>query len=342
MPVTAIGEHRDSVDWIKSIYFPMEESCEKYETCEATGWSVQILGSLATAGHPKLASRKALGLPDGAFISAGGNGHSLTNTLWYIATRPPVSRPLVLPSEHVATLPPTKPTNETQEAKDEHTVTDCYQPDTCTDFVLDTVTDLYTCRQRIQWLLWEVGKSQEEACTQISMEFPNECGKCNPHAELNVTVSNVTVSCPPCTERQCHSDLNRCPLYEHTFVCTAGSNTGGCSGSPWELDTGLCQDCCELTNCPHLSATDLVTFENGWGDNNCPTCSPQQCREKNVCPPSGSAPYLCLSGDSAGGCATRPWNLNNGQCQDCCTVGSDCEPAQLVVKDKVSTKKNGA
>lgn len=330
MPVTAIGEQRDSVEWLKSIYFPMAESCDKYENCAATGWSVQILGSLAAVGHPKLASEKAVKLPEGAFTSAGGDGHSLTNILWYIATRPPVNRPLELPEDHLATQPPT---NHTENPEEEHVLTDCYQPDTCTDFVLDTVTDLYTCRQRMQWLMWEVGLSQTESCFKIASEFPDECGKCNPHADLNITKANITVSCPPCTERQCRSDLNRCPLYEHTYVCTAGSNTGGCSGFPWDLDTGLCQDCCELTNCPKFSATDLITLANGWGDNECPACSPQQCREKNVCPPSGSAPYLCLDGDSAGGCSTRPWNLQNGQCQACCTVGHDCEHKQIVVKD---------
>ena len=330
MPVTAIGEYRDDVEWIKSIYFSMAESCDKYDDCAATGWSVQILGSLATAGHPQLASDKALELHKGAFTSAGGDGHSLTNTLWYIATRPPAKHPLILPTEHVETPAPTKPVNKTEE--EEHELTNCYQPETCTNFVLDTVTDLYTCRQRIQWLMWEVGQTQEQACAKISTEFPEECGACNPYAQINATAVNATAVCPPCVERQCRSDLNRCPMYERTYVCTAGPNTGGCSGFPWDLDTGLCQDCCELTDCPQLSPSDLITFENGWGDNECPACSPKQCREKNVCPPSGSAPYLCLSGMSAGGCSPRPWNLHNGQCSDCCTVGDGCELAKLVVR----------
>uniref|UniRef100_A0A7S3L9T8 glucan endo-1,3-beta-D-glucosidase n=1 Tax=Amphora coffeiformis TaxID=265554 RepID=A0A7S3L9T8_9STRA len=329
MPVTAIGEQRDGEEWIKSIYFALQESCDKYDDCAATGWSVQILGSLATAGHPKLASVNALNLTDDAFTSAGGNGHSLTNTLWYIATRPPVKEPLFLPGQEVETPAPTTPVTKAPE--DEHVLSDCYQPDTCTDFVLDSVTDLYTCRQRIQWLMWEVGQTQEEACAKISIEFPNECGGCNPYGNFNVTTTNVTSTCPPCTERQCRSDLNRCPLYEHTFVCTAGPNTGGCSGEAWAIDSPLCQDCCELTNCPRLSPSDLMTLANGWGDNECPACSPKQCHEQNVCPPSGGAPYLCLKGDSSGGCSTRPWNLHDGQCSSCCTVGDGCELKQNTI-----------
>ena len=330
LPVTNIGEHRDDVEWVKSIYFAMADSCDKNADCAPSGWSIQILCSLATVGHPRLATQKALDLPNDAFETAGGDGHSLTNTLWYIATRPPVSRPLALPTLETEDETPTVPVETNTTKEEEHTVTDCDQPETCTDFVLDTVTDLYTCRQRMQWLMWEVGRSQTDACLQISNEFPEECGGCNPFAEKKNTSANVITTCPPCTERQCRSDLNRCPIYERTYVCTAGPNTGGCSGSPWEVDTGLCQDCCELSNCPHLSATDLVTLQNGWGDNECPACSPKECHESNVCPQSGSAPYLCLSGDSAGGCSTRPWNLHNGQCQRCCTVGAGCEPKDIL------------
>lgn len=333
LPMTNIGEHRDDPEWLKSIYLAMSDSCDDFDDCAATGWSVQILGSLAAVGHPKVAVKKALELPKHAFTSAGGDGHSLTNTLWYIATRPPIARPLVLPSAKNATGKHMGPVETQAPVDKEHTITDCDQPETCTDFVLDTVTDLYTCRQRIQWLMWEVGKNQTEACTKIATEFPDECGGCNSLAPQKNATAHVISTCPPCTERQCRSDLNRCPMYERTFVCTAGPNTGGCSGFPWSIDTGLCQDCCELSNCPKLSPSDLITYQNGWGDNECPVCSPQQCRKKNVCPPSGSAPYLCLSGDSTGGCSPRPWNLHNGQCNACCVVGNECERKKIVLPD---------
>lgn len=46
-----------------------------------------LSGLLATAGDSKNALRKAFEIPDAVFESQGGEGHSLTNTLWYIATR---------------------------------------------------------------------------------------------------------------------------------------------------------------------------------------------------------------------------------------------------------------
>jgi hypothetical protein len=44
---------------------------------------------MATTGKWKEAWDGVSNLDPAVFESAGGNGHSLTNTLWYIATRPP-------------------------------------------------------------------------------------------------------------------------------------------------------------------------------------------------------------------------------------------------------------
>ncbi len=56
--------------------------------CEEQGWSILVATCLATVGQWDLATAQVLALDDSAFLTAGGNGHSLTNTLWYIATRP--------------------------------------------------------------------------------------------------------------------------------------------------------------------------------------------------------------------------------------------------------------
>lgn len=329
MPLTPIAEERDTLDWIKAIFPAMQDSCNAFEDCEATGWSIQILGALATAGHPELALEKVLEVPSEAFDTAGGDGHSLSNSLWYISTRPVAKDPLVLEPGQVKTK--TKAPVQTQ-APGDHIITDCHQPETCTDFVLDTVTDLYTCRQRIQWLMWENGMDQLDACAEVATyEFPDECGACNPSANATGIPSIITPVCPPCTDRQCRSDLNRCPVYERTYVCTAGANTGGCSGTPWHLESYICQDCCELSDCPAVSLSEIAIKENGWGDNGCPPCSPKQCHEKNVCPPEGAAPYLCLKGASEGGCSTRPWALDAGDCDSCCTVAEDCDIAKVEI-----------
>lgn len=58
--------------------------------CERDGWSVLVLSCLATLGRWKEARDGIVALPPSVFEAAGGNGHSLSNSLWYIATRDPV------------------------------------------------------------------------------------------------------------------------------------------------------------------------------------------------------------------------------------------------------------
>jgi hypothetical protein len=52
------------------------------------GWSILVYTSLATIGNWKEAWEGIKSLDSSVFDSAGANGHSITNTLWYIATRP--------------------------------------------------------------------------------------------------------------------------------------------------------------------------------------------------------------------------------------------------------------
>ena len=55
--------------------------------CAGSGWNVLIYTSMSTLGDWMGAWRGAESLDDSAFLDAGGNGHSLSNTLWYISTR---------------------------------------------------------------------------------------------------------------------------------------------------------------------------------------------------------------------------------------------------------------
>jgi hypothetical protein len=50
---------------------------------------VLIYSCMAAVGDWQGAWRGAESLDESAFLDAGGNGHSLSNTLWYVATRPP-------------------------------------------------------------------------------------------------------------------------------------------------------------------------------------------------------------------------------------------------------------
>ncbi|MGH7954636.1 MAG: hypothetical protein ACREOZ_01615, partial [Gloeomargaritales cyanobacterium] len=63
--------------------------------------SVLQFAMLATVGDRSMALTKVSQLSENVFTSAGGSGHSLSNTLWYISTRPDVEQPLDL-TEHLA------------------------------------------------------------------------------------------------------------------------------------------------------------------------------------------------------------------------------------------------
>jgi endoglucanase Acf2 len=88
LPLTPISERSDSDQWIRQLYPSYAASCEADPVCVKEGWSVMVYAVLATLGHQDAAINKTLDLPHSAYNTAGGNGHSLTNTLWYIASRP--------------------------------------------------------------------------------------------------------------------------------------------------------------------------------------------------------------------------------------------------------------
>ncbi len=56
--------------------------------CIQQGWSIVIYTSLAEIGDWHTAWEGVKALDPSVYESAGGNGHSVSNTLWYIATRP--------------------------------------------------------------------------------------------------------------------------------------------------------------------------------------------------------------------------------------------------------------
>jgi hypothetical protein len=307
IPLTPINEQRDGLQWSMEMYPSLAESCGADQMCIDNGWSVLQLGALATVGHPQLAAKDAQKLGHKVFTSAGGNGHSLSNTLWFLATRPKVDTPLSLHNK-------TAQGHKTDDGNPEHELTHCFKPTTCTDYVLDTIADEYSCRQRITWLMDTMGHSQNESCyTVAGVQFPDQCGPCNPKSTDNSDV--YVAQCPPCTIEQCQSDLNRCPEYPQTFVCTNGPNKGGCKEFPWDVRGNQCDHCCELTECPKTAV------EEG----NCPPCTRSQCRSSvNKCKEQTLEPFLCAHGPSESGCASQPWPLGNGQCEACCKVVPGC------------------
>jgi endo-1,3(4)-beta-glucanase len=324
LPITTISEHRDTLEWSSSMYNTFAKACSSDPSCETYGWSVLPLAILATVGHPQTANEMLKSIPEDAFESAGGNGHSLTNSLWYSATRPVVEKPLNLDHEEKTSSPPKHSDDEAVINKFQ--VIDCGVPRTCTDYVLDTIAGLYSCRQRIEWLMQEMAQSEQDACIQVAAhENPFECGKCNPLATDVDEDSNRPPICPACTIEQCRNpELNRCPEYKNTFVCTDGSSTGGCQNFPWELSESQCHSCCELTNCPKPSAAELQPKVEA----ECPVCSRETCRGSiNRCPSIQGVQYLCLDGTSKGGCSNKPWlkETDASPCTKCCTLLPFCD-----------------
>lgn len=88
MPFTAVGELRDDPEWASILYPEYEKSCEAAgDFCKEDGWNIIQAGLCATAGNVEEALKQAALISDDAFTSDGGNGNSLSNTIWYIATR---------------------------------------------------------------------------------------------------------------------------------------------------------------------------------------------------------------------------------------------------------------
>lgn len=110
MPITPAAELRDQpVTWVREMLPVYSESCNNstgrkffldssvdfvefvftmFSECEQQGWSILEFTSLASAGYWKSAWDNVDRLDPALYETAGGNGHSRSNTLWYIATRP--------------------------------------------------------------------------------------------------------------------------------------------------------------------------------------------------------------------------------------------------------------
>lgn len=314
IPLTPVAEHRDTLNWSKEMYHTFAESCSSDPGCTTDGWSIIQLALLATVGHQKQGADIAIALPADVFESAGGNGHSLTNTIWYYATRPIVDKPLPLTKAEAAAQDHAKPNktdvNVTQ-------VSDCGRPGTCTDYILDTIAGEYTCRQRMDWLVQQMGDTEKSACSQIAgVENAYECGACDPEGHDN----DKKPMCSQCTHKQCQRYLNLCPRFDSTFVCTDGGSAGGCSGAPWNVPTTQCRECCELTRCSEPSAAE----ERARNEANCPRCQRKECRSgaASLCAPYE---YVCLDGLNKGGCSQLPWAVKGAECSKCCKKFPGCD-----------------
>lgn len=259
LPLTAISEQRDDLLWAKNMYPSFAASCEASSVCTEQGWLVLQLAIFATVGHREAAAKVALSVPPDAFQSAGGNGHTLTNLLWYIATRPMVSDPLSVAEDPTPYRPPVADASDGASGgvapSGILTLHDfnCGCPETCTLSVRQRDADGNTCADRMIWLMSALSLSEKNACLQVaSLEYPDECGACNPDGcKAPEQDKNEPPACPPCPPQICHDGgkLNLCPVVHAPYLCTAGSSAGGCSRLPWKTASkggSDCLECCEL------------------------------------------------------------------------------------------------
>jgi hypothetical protein len=165
--LTPISEARDNLAWAKEIYAPLVASCD--QGCVSEGWGVQVLAILGTIGHAGKAVEQTLQLSPSVYEGPGGNGHSKSNTVWYIATRPTVDDPY--PEENLQLI-------EIQELT-------CSQPSTCTREYLSSMAGEYSCRSRIEWLMNVEDLPETTACAKIAgEEYQAECGLCFPSGAI--------------------------------------------------------------------------------------------------------------------------------------------------------------
>ncbi|VEU41435.1 unnamed protein product [Pseudo-nitzschia multistriata] len=347
LPLTPISEYRDDIDWMNAIYQLFTYSCATDFDCTESGWSILQLATLATIGYAAEAVMKVKELPDESFENAGGNGQSRSNTVWFLSTRAEIEN-------RIPMVEYDKRGKEEVRPKALYELKDCHLPATCTEEILDREAGEYTCRVRIAWLIHDKGHPQWEACWRVAgLEFPDVCGPCDPgvnfiskeqiekekefyeenknqqqQATNESADDSISLQCPPCTQQECNSDLNRCPVYKRTFVCTEGTSKGGCSGGlEFWLQEDQCDACCEMTRCFELKDKEATKFTkdgNALTTKSCPPCKPEICYGKlNRCP-IHTAPYLCTKGTSVGGCASSPWEISENICRECCELKLDC------------------
>lgn len=169
LPLTPISEARDDISWAKEIYAPLAASCDNL--CVSSGWAVQLFAILATIGHPQEAIEQTLQLSPSVYEGPGGNGHSRSNTLWYISTRPSVAEPYQLEDTDLIEIAELS----------------CLKPDTCTSEYLNSMAGEYSCRARIEWLMNSLDLTEATACAQVARdEFPAECGLCYPEGSVDI------------------------------------------------------------------------------------------------------------------------------------------------------------
>jgi len=324
LPLTAIAGKRDDPKWASSLYSSFSSSCNADPVCSSQGWSILLYGILATIGKPEVAMEQVLKLPDEVFRTPGGNGHSLSNTLWYVSTRKEYNF-----TEEIL------PTNEREKNE--------YRP--------DKVCPLSVCKISIGHCSLEDapyfcdGGSNAGGCSRTpwnTVDCPNSC-------MLQAGCNEARGPDQVCSGDLCDKLVYKCPIPDAPYLCYKGQNTGGCSNKPWSQAD--CPDSCKLeaecvegaprefgqipsytgnakdlasishqSGLPNSTSAEGMTIDLGM----CQVCQDEVCANSrfNECP-LDEAPFVCLEGSSSSGCSTKPWKIGV-DCKRCCFLSKEC------------------
>ena len=88
IPVTPIAEQRDESGWLAEMAPYFTAACLDNVFCHGSGWAVLMHILQGSLCNWKAAAAGIQALREDVFYDYGGNGHSRSNSLWWIATRP--------------------------------------------------------------------------------------------------------------------------------------------------------------------------------------------------------------------------------------------------------------
>ncbi|CAN0000956.1 unnamed protein product [Ectocarpus sp. 4 AP-2014] len=97
LPITGVSEQLLDPRWVQQMLPSFEDSClydsNPIKACVVEGWSMLVHAGQAITGRWEDGRDGIMALPDDVFETAGGNGHSRTSMLWFVANRPPLPPP---------------------------------------------------------------------------------------------------------------------------------------------------------------------------------------------------------------------------------------------------------
>lgn len=332
LPLTVMSESLFDLQWLQQVYEPFSDSCNG--NCVDDGWSIPLLAAMASLGHWEEAIQKAQDtLTDKTFKTAAGNGHSMTNTLWYLSTRPALEKPLSLKKKK-SSENGQQQHNPSNNHHHQHTIVDSTNGcGLCSKDFCDKTRcpddAPYICSQgpalngcsKVPWTL-----------NPLSCTVCCSCGNDDDQEDItqittaaNKNVGNTDTACKSCTSEICSN--HSCNIEYAPYLCTDGPAKDGCARNPWQIVNEVCQECCILTHGCEKEDKESVAQDDDEQQQNkdqhieesCPLCTPEVCSSQmNQCN-SNFNPFLCIKGAAVGGCSGTVWKLGSA-CTECCKV----------------------